>query len=80
MKKIFGLLLVLAGIVVGVYVGVYLCFVVGIINIIEAIRADVLVAKDVAWAVARIMCAGLLGGLSAIIFIIPGMGFLSIGD
>jgi hypothetical protein len=77
MDDFFGVLLVLGGIVLGLYVGVYVCFIGGIIQVIEAVRADVLIASDVAWGIARIFGTGICGGLSAFVLIVPGLGILN---
>lgn len=76
MKKIFGLLLILTGIVLGFYVGVWLFFVGGIIQIIEAIRAEHLITMDVAIGIAKVMFASFCGAISGYIFAIPGYAML----
>jgi hypothetical protein len=73
MRVIFGILLIIIGIGIGLYVGIWLMFVGGIIQLIDAVRADILVASEVAWGIAKILLAGLTGTLSAYIFILPGL-------
>jgi uncharacterized membrane protein len=72
MKSIIGILLILVGICLGLYVGVYLCFIGGIVDIIEQVRAPEMDSTAVAWDVVRIMFAGLAGWACAVIFILPG--------
>ena len=72
MKQVIGFVLILVGIFVGLYVGGWVMFVGGIMQGIEAVRADVLVAKDVAMAIGRIVCAGLVGTICVYAFGIPG--------
>lgn len=76
MKSIIGLLLVAAGIVLGLYVGVWLMFIGGIVQIIQAVKAPEIVAMTVAIGVAKIVFAGISGGLSAIVLILPGYSML----
>ena len=72
MKQAVGFLLILIGILLGFYVGIWLCFIGGIIQVIEAIRAENLIAMDVAFGVARIFFAGLCGTISGYCFVLPG--------
>lgn len=77
MKAIIGFILIVIGILAGFYIGVWVCFIGGIVQIIEQIRAENLVAIKVAIGIARIFLAGLAGWLSAIIFIVPGYGLIA---
>ena len=72
MKAIIGLLLIVAGICLGLYVGLWLCFIGGIMDIINAVRAETLVKATVGWGVVKIMFAGFLGWVCALVLIIPG--------
>ncbi len=72
MKPLIGLILIIAGIILGIYVGLYLCFIGGIIGLIEAVRAPELLASKVAWSIAKIVFASFLGWLSAFVLIFPG--------
>jgi len=75
-KLILGIFLIIAGVFLGLYVGIWVCFIGGIVQIIEQIRAEHLVAMKVAIGLAKIVCAGLLGWLSALIFVVPGLGLV----
>lgn len=72
MKVFFGYMLMILGVVLGVYVGFWLMFVGGIVQIIEAVRAETLEAMPIAMGIARVMFAGIVGFLSALVLIIPG--------
>lgn len=72
MKFWIGLTLIIVGIVAGLYFGVWWAFIGGIVQVIEQIRAPELSAMVIAVGIAKIVFAGLIGWLSAIVFIIPG--------
>ena len=76
MKSFIGLLMILAGIVLGIYVGVVVCFIGGISQIIVAITTPPVVASVVAWGVAKVVFAGLAGWLSAILLVVPGFALM----
>lgn len=76
MKTTLGILLILAGIAAGLYCGLWWAFIGGICALIEAIKAPQLVALDVAISIVRILGAALIGWLSALVLIIPGVAFL----
>ena len=73
MKTTLGLLLIVAGIALGIYVGLWLMFVGGIVGIIEQIRAPQIDALAIALYVVRILLATPVGGISALALIVPGL-------
>jgi len=77
MKALFGLLLILGGIALGLYVGLYLCIYGGIMNLVDVFNTfnttQVLNGAGLAIGVIKIMCAGVCGALSAYVLIIPGV-------
>lgn len=75
-KELIGLVMIVGGIALGLFVGVWICFVGGIVDIIEQVRAVNMSAMAVAWGIAKVVFAGLFGWLSAIILILPGMAIL----
>ena len=77
MKLILGVLLVLAGIALGLYVGVYLMLIGGIVGIIEQIKAPEIDAMTLALNIVKIPFAGFTGVLSAFVLIIPGFGLIA---
>lgn len=76
MKTLFAMLLLLAGIALGLYVGVYLMFIGGIVDIINQIKAPEISAMAVAWGVIKIVMASSVGWLTAIILLFPAWEML----
>ena len=76
MIKFVGLLLILLGLGLFGYVGLYLCFIGGIVQIIEAFKVADINAWDIAWGIVRILSTGLAGWLSAILPLSFGIGCL----
>lgn len=76
MKTAFGLLLILAGVILGFYVGGWICFVGGIVDIIESFKAPEVVATDVGVGVLKIVSASFCGVISALVLLIPGCAML----
>lgn len=72
MKLIFGILLVVLGIALGIYVGVWLMFVGGIVQIVKSIQAGIPDATVIAWGIVKIIFAGVVGGVSGLLCIAPG--------
>lgn len=71
MKQLIGLLLIIAGIFLGLYVGIGVCFVGGIIQLIQACW-PIFNASGIAWGLAKILCSSLFGGLSFVGLAVPG--------
>ena len=76
MKTVIGILMVLGGVVLGLYLGLWVCFVGGIVGIIEAIRAPEVIAMDVAISVVKIIFAAAVGQISALFLVIPGLAII----
>lgn len=72
MKILFGVLMILGGIALGLYVGIWLMLVGGIMQIVDAVTADPINGSDIAWGVVRIIFASVSGVISAILLIVPG--------
>jgi hypothetical protein len=81
MRTVIGIFGIIAGIALGVYVGLWVCFVGGIIGLIEAVsllvKNGVINASLIAWSIVKIMCAGLSGYISAFLVIFPSWALLS---
>lgn len=75
--KILGIILILIGACLGFYIGLWVCFIGGIIQVIEQIRVEHLEASIVAWGIAKVIFAGFFGWLSGLIFILPGYAILN---
>jgi hypothetical protein len=54
--------MILAGIALGIYVGLWVCFIGGIVDIINQVKATDTDALTVAWGIAKIVLAGFAGG------------------
>jgi len=77
MKTLIGIVLIIAGIALGLYLGVWVMFIGGIIDIIDQIKAPELSAMAVAWGVVKVVFASLIGWLAALILILPGWGMVT---
>jgi hypothetical protein len=76
MKNVFGALMVLAGVLIGLYVGIWLMFVGGVFNIVEFAQGDFQEYAVLGWGIVKIMLAGFIGQICAMTFILPGMAIL----
>lgn len=77
MKSVLGIILMVLGILVGLFVGLYVCFIGGIVDILNEIkRPGAVQAMSIAWGIAKIFLAGFAGWLSALLLIIPGYAML----
>jgi hypothetical protein len=70
--KIVGILLIVCGAAAGVYFGIWWAFIGGIVDVITQVRAPELSALGVAVGVAKIVFAGLIGWVSAMVLVLPG--------
>ncbi len=77
MKVIFGVLLIIAGIVLGFYVGLYLMFIGGIIDLVQFIKSDLNTMSLLVWGVVKIMLSGLAGYLAGFILMVPGLAMIN---
>lgn len=73
MRNLAGVLLILVGIGLGIYVGFWWALVGGIVNIIEQVGSESVSSLVIAGNVLKIMFSGLIGWISAIVFIFPGI-------
>jgi len=76
MKKLFGIVLVILGVVTSVYIGLFFMFLGGIVQIVEALEAPRLITMTLAVGVARVAFAGVAWGASAVVLILPGYYFI----
>ncbi len=75
-RHILGILLIICGIGIAGYIGIWWCFIGGIVQIIEQIRAPNLSAILVAIGVLKVFAAGFCGIVSGIILVIPGVSLI----
>ena len=76
MKTLIGIGLIILGIGLGLYVGLYLCFIGGIVAIVEAIKATPIESLGIAFGIVRIVFAALLGWLVGFLPLVFGLGVL----
>lgn len=79
MKKLLGLLLVVAGVILGVWAGIWWAFIGGIIQVVEQVRAVDMDATILAIGIAKIVFAGFIGTVSGICLIAPGAALFGSG-
>ncbi len=80
MTKLAGIILVVSGIVLGLYIGIWVCFIGGIVQIINEIKSpDAVNAINVAIGIGRIIFAGIIGWVVTILGILPGTALLTKG-
>jgi hypothetical protein len=75
-RIILGILLIICAIPLGLYVGVWLCFILGIVQVIDSVKATPVESLGVAVGIARIMGAAVIGFFSSVIMFIPGIGMI----
>ena len=75
-RNLVGVLLMLAGIGLGVYVGLWWAFIGGIVQIVDAVKANPVEAMDIALGLARVVCAGFVGVVTGIVAVFPGYAML----
>ena len=80
MRTFLGVMLMIAGLILGVYVGVWKCFILGIVGVIDAIRTpNTITSMQLAISIAKVLCAGFFGWCAGMIVMIPGW-FLVVMD
>ena len=77
MKVAAGLVLIIAGIALGIYVGLWLMIVGGIIQVVNAFQVDPVSAPDVAIGIMRFWFGGAAGVLVGVIPCIFGAAVLN---
>lgn len=77
MKKALGILLMIAGVAFGVYVGLWLCFVGGVVQIVDAVQAHPVSGMDIAIGIVRVLCTGVAGVGTAVVAVFPGFALTS---
>lgn len=81
MSKVIGVLMMIAGIALGSYIGIWLCFVGGILDIVQVINLvinkEALEGMLLAFGILKIVLASLCGWLSAFILLVPGFALIN---
>lgn len=78
-KLTLGVLLFLLGVVLGLYVGVWWAFIGGIVQMVEASKADPIALFSIVIGFIRFVFAVFLGYLSAIVCILPSLELMAAG-
>lgn len=73
MKAVIGIILILAGILLGIYVGGWLFFIGGIVQIIEQIQSTPVDAYAVAFGILKIILASAAFWICTLLLVFPGM-------
>jgi hypothetical protein len=77
MKTILGILLFIGGIALGIYVGLWVCFVGGILGLVEVVNGMIdgngVDGMLIVWSILKMMFASFLGYLSAVALVLPGL-------
>jgi len=76
MAAFIGVLLIIAGVLLGSYVGLYLCFYGGILQIVNSLQADPISGSEIAMGVVKIMCFALTGAIAAFVLLSPGLAII----
>jgi len=73
LKLIFGLILLVGGVVLGIWLGVYVMFIGGLTQFINAIKSTPVPASELAFSVAKMLFAGVVGIASCLV--VSGIGY-----
>lgn len=76
MRNVIGIVLVVGGVAFGIYVGVWLCFIGGIVQIVDAVKATPVEGMGIAVGILRILMSTAAGGLAAFVAVLPGVAML----
>ena len=74
--KILGFVMILIGVILGLYVGLWVCFIGGIVQIIDAVKIVETPMAQVGWGVTKMIFAAFSGWLCALVFVVPGIAMV----
>jgi len=77
---ILGICFILAAIAAGLYVGVWLCFIGGIVQFVEGVKADPVSGLDIALGILRFVSAFITGVATWFIGTVVGVGFFGLAS
>lgn len=77
MRTLIGFSMIAAGVFLGLYVGLWVCFIGGVVAIVEAVKATPVDSMGIALGLLRVLFAGFCGGVSAMVLVVPGVGIAS---
>jgi len=78
MKILIGLIFVIGGVCLGLYLGLWVCFIGGIIQIVESSQMDPVSGGGITLGIIRILFAKFVGALTVIILVSIGNEILEI--
>lgn len=78
--KVLAVLLVIAGIVLGIWLGLVVMFIGGIIQFIHGVQATPASGHDMSWGIARFLCASFVGFVAGAALIYPGIALWDATD
>ena len=76
MKGLLGVLVIIAGVALGLWLGLYVCFIGGIVDAVEAVKATPVESLGLAVGIAKVFCTGLVGWGSFLLVSMLGMSLL----
>lgn len=76
MRNVLGIILIIAGVAVGLYAGLWWAFIGGIVQIVDAVKATPVESMDLALGIVRVVFAGAIGTISAMVAILPGYAMI----
>ena len=76
MKDIIGFFLVLTGIVIGFYVGIWVCFIGGIVEIINSAKEVPVYALGIAVGIVKVIVSGIIVKVSFLMSVLVASVFL----
>lgn len=72
-KKLGGILIVLAGVLLGIWLGIVVMLVGGIIQGVHGVTAHPVNGTDIGWGVVRVLFSGFVGWVSGLLVVAVGM-------
>ena len=77
MKPAIGVAMIIGGVVFGLWAGLWWAFIGGIVQVVEAVKVDPVSALDIAFGIARVVFASVIGLWSAVLLVVPGVALVS---
>lgn len=78
--KIAGVVIIIASIIVAFWLGLIVLFIGGIEQLVNGLQAKPMDSSDIAWGVARLMFASLVGGLIGVFGVAMGIAVYEEGS
>lgn len=75
-RNFVGVILIVAGLALAAWAGVWWALIGGIVQAVEAVKVSPVDALQLAYGLARVFCAGLIGAVTAIVAVFPGWAML----